>query len=99
MHKDGRVVGVSFVNVTGEGIVNIPLVAVDKPYRNQKLGEKMVSLATKDILESKINEETPYKEINVTTDTFNPSSVKMYEACGYVVEYEYQQSYYEIMEK
>lgn len=95
IHKDGRVIGVCFVNVTGEGIVNIPLVAVDKPYRNQKLGEKMVSMAVKEILEAKINEEAAYKEINVTTDTFTPASVKMYERCGFFVDYEYEQCYYE----
>lgn len=95
IHKDGRVVGICFVNVTGEGIVNIPLVAVDKPYRNQKLGEKMVSLALKEILDLKINDEFPFKEINVTTDTYTPASIKMYKQCGFFIDYEYEQSYYD----
>ena len=95
VHKDFKIIGICFVNVTGDGIVNIPLVAVEKQYRNKKLGKKMVSLAVKDILETKINEEKPYKEVNVTTDTFNPSSVKMYESCGFITDYEYQQCYYE----
>ena len=95
IQKDGRIIGICFVNVTGEGVVNIPLVAVEKPYRNQKLGEKMVSLATQNVLEAKINEETHYREINVTTDTFNPASVRMYEHCGFIKDYEYQQCYYE----
>ena len=93
--KDNRVVGICFVNVTGDGLVNIPLVAVDKPYRNQQLGKKMVTLAVQEVLESVINEGTPFTEVNVTTDTFNPSAIKMYEYCGFYVDYEYQQSFHE----
>ena len=91
--KNDRPIGVCFVNVTGEKLVNIPLVAVDREYRGKGLGKKMVSLATQEILEDKLNSSTPYTEINVTTDTLNESAVKMYEFCGFKEDYQYIQSY------
>ena len=91
--KYGKMVGICFVNVTGNGLVNIPLVAIDGPFRHQKLGQKLISLAVKEVLESTLNGIEAYKEVNVTTDLSNISAVKMYKNCGFFEDYEYLQSY------
>ena len=93
IHKHGKMVGICFVNVTGNGLVNIPLVAVERPFRHQKLGEKMVSLAVKEVLEDTLNGLQNYTEVNVTTDLSNTSAVKMYEYCGFFEDYRYLQSF------
>ena len=91
--KNDKPIAVCFVNVTGNGLVNIPLVAVDKLFRSQKLGKIMVSKAVKEILEDTLNGVADYSEVNVTTDADNLSAVKMYEFCGFMEDYEYLQSY------
>ena len=91
--KNDKPIGICFVNVTGNGLVNIPLVAVDKLFRKQKLGEIMVSKAVKELLEDTLNGITQYSEVNVTTDSENIAAVKMYEFCGFTEDYKYLQSY------
>ncbi len=91
--KNKKAAGVCFVNVTGNGLVNIPLVAVAGEDRNKKLGEKMVSLAVKGVLEDTINGITNYSEVNVTTDSSNYAAIKMYEYCGFKSDYKYLQCY------
>lgn len=91
--KDNQVIGACLVNVTGTELVNIPLVAIDHNFRGQKLGEKIVSEATKEIFENTLNKKLQYTEINVTTDLSNISAVRMYRACGFFEDYNYTQSY------
>ena len=93
--KDGILAGICFVNVTGSTLVNIPLVAVDKPYRHQRLGEKLTSMAVTEVLEDTLNGKCSFTEVNVTTDTFNTGAMRMYKFCGFNEEYQYTQSYRE----
>ncbi len=95
IHRDNRPIGICFANLTSDNLVNIPLVAVDKQFRGQKLGEKMVYLVTKEVLEDTMNGIKPYTEINVTTDSFNTPAMKMYEFCGFIEDYRYSQSFRE----
>ena len=91
--KNKDIVGICFVNVTGNGIVNIPIVAVDKDERNKKFGKTIVSLAVKSTLEDTLNGITNFSEVNVTTDSSNTAAIKMYEYCGFAEDYKYPQSY------
>ena len=93
--KDNILASVCFVNVTGNSLVNIPLVAVEKPYRHQKLGEKITSLAVREVFKDILDGKTEYSEINVTTDTFNTAAMRMYKYCGFEEDYQYIQSYRE----
>ena len=93
--KNDKPIAVCFVNVTGNGLVNIPLVAVDKLFRNQKLGKNMVSKAVREILEDTLNGVVNYSEVNVTTDFANTAALRMYEFCGFVEDYKYLQSFKE----
>ena len=93
--KDNILASVCFVNVTGNSLVNIPLVAVEKPYRHQKLGEKITSLAVREVFKDILDGKTEFKEINVTTDTFNTAAMRMYKYCGFEEDYQYIQSYRE----
>jgi ribosomal protein S18 acetylase RimI-like enzyme len=83
------------VNVTGNSLVNIPLVAVEKPYRHQKLGEKITSIAVREVFKDVLDGKTEFSEINVTTDTFNTAAMRMYKYCGFDEAYQYIQSYRE----
>lgn len=94
-HKDNNIIGICFVNVTGDSLVNIPLVSVNKNFRGQNIAKKMISLATQEIFEDTLNGVVDFSEINVTTDTFNVPAMKMYEYCGFKEEYSYSQSYKE----
>lgn len=95
-NNENKIIGLCFVNVTGGGLINIPLVAVDREYRKQNLGKKLVSKAVREILEDTLNGITDYSEVNVTTDANNIAAVKMYEYCGFVEDYKYLESYREV---
>ena len=93
--KDDILAGICFVNVTGDSLVNIPLVAVEKPYRHQKLSEKITSLAVREIFKDVLDGKLQFSEINVTTDTYNTAAMRMYKYCGFDEDYQYIQSYRE----
>lgn len=91
--KNDTPIAICFINVTGEGLVNIPLVAVDNIFRNQGFGKHLISSAIREILEDTLNEKTDFTEVNVTTDSQNISATKIYEYSGFLQNYKYTQSY------
>ncbi len=85
--------GFAFVNVTGGGIANLPLVAIEKEHRGHGFSEHLLNRSIKIVVDwTKIGKRT-FSEINVTTETNNYKALKMYRKIGFREDFCYPQAY------
>ena len=89
-------VGFCLANLTNNYIANIPVVAVLKQHRNKGFGEILVKSMVNNLVHSSISGGWELKELNVSCDSDNLPSVKMYTSCGFSEQYSYPQSYLNI---
>lgn len=86
-------VGVVFVNVTGNQIANIPLVAINKEHRGKGLSEVMLQKSVRTVVDWVKLGQKNYSEINVTAETNNYQALKMYRHVGFKEDFSYPQAY------
>ena len=90
---NGSPVGFSFVNVTGGGIANIPLVAIEKEHRGQGFAGHLLNRSMKTVVDWNRIGKRSFTEINVTTETNNYKALKMYRKVGFKEDFCYPQAY------
>lgn len=92
IHKK-HVVGFCLANLTNNRIANIPIVAIMPQHRNKGLGKALLKELINNLITSAITGGWELKELNVSCDSDNQPSVKMYKAVGFNEEYSYPQAY------
>ena len=85
--------GITFANITGGKIANIPLVAIEKNHRGKKFSELLLNRTIKTIVDWTKIGKRDFSEVNVTTETNNYKALKMYRKIGFKEDYSYPQAY------
>ena len=86
-------IGFVFTNVTGGGIANIPLVAINKDFRGRGYSKHLLKRSVNVIKNWIKTGHRDFSEINVTTETDNYSALKLYRRTGFKEDYSYTQAY------
>ena len=84
-------VGFSFMNITNDSIVNIPLVGVTEEHQGKGLSTLMLKRSMDEILNNKVMSNVT--EINTTTETNNLQALRLYKNLGFLEDYNYPQAY------
>lgn len=92
LHND-KVIGVCFMVLGSENIVNIPLVGVSKEFKRKGFGCHLLKAAIDTLIFIKEKDNLPIIEINATVDTDNYPAIKMYRNIGFKEEYNYPHAY------
>ncbi len=89
-------VGFSFMNITNESIVNIPLVGI----RNDHQGKGLSTIMLKHSMDTifLMEKSSDILEINTTTETNNLQALRLYKNLGFIEDYNYPQAYIPIKE-
>ena len=69
------------------------MVAILQEHRNKDFGKILLKQTIENLLTSAISGGWELKELNVSCDSDNIPSVKMYQAVGFKEEYSYPQAY------
>ncbi len=88
-----EVKGFCLTTMVEEDKINIPLIAVKKDLRNEKMGNVLLKSVISGFLKLITDKKISLKEINATTDTDNYPAIKMYRRLGFKEEYFYAHSY------
>ena len=86
----GKPVGMCFINITAGKIANVPVIGLEKLHRYKGLGEALLYNSMTRIMD---DTSVILEEINVTTETDNYPSVKMYRRMGFKESYWYPQAH------
>ena len=88
---ENRPVGFSFMNITNDSIVNIPLVGI----LNEHQGKGLSTIMLKHSMDTIINmaKHSRISEINTTTETNNLQALRLYKNLGFLEDYSYPQAY------
>ena len=84
-------VGFSFMNITNNSIVNIPLVGVTEEHQGKGLSTLMLKRSMNEILNNRVMSNV--EEINTTTETNNLQALRLYKNLGFLEDYDYPQAY------
>ena len=84
-------VGFSFMNITNNSIVNIPLVGVTEEHQGKGLSTLMLKRSMDEILNNRVMSNVT--EINTTTETNNLQALRLYKNLGFLEDYSYPQAY------
>ncbi|MBO6181753.1 GNAT family N-acetyltransferase [bacterium] len=84
-------VGFSFMNITNNSIVNIPLVGVTEAHQGKGLSTLMLKRSMDEILNNRVMSNVT--EINTTTETNNLQALRLYKNLGFLEDYSYPQAY------
>lgn len=84
-------VGFSFMNITNDSIVNIPLVGVIYEHQGKGLSTIMLKHSMDEILNNRVMSNVT--EINTTTETNNLQALRLYKNLGFLEDYSYPQAY------
>lgn len=90
---ENKLVGFCLVNVTGDGIVNLPLIGILPEHRSQKLSKPLVKASVLDIIKLHQGGIIELNELNASLDLNLQSAVRMYNSVGFVQAYKYTQAY------
>ena len=90
---ENKLVGFCLVNMTKDGIVNLPLIGLLEEHRGQKLSELMVKSAIFDVMELDQGNIIEINELNATVDLNMLNALRMYESVGFIQSYRYAQAY------
>lgn len=90
LHNDIPV-GFSFMNITNDSIVNIPLVGVTEEHQGKGLSTLMLKRSMDEILNNRVMSNVT--EINTTTETNNLQALRLYKNLGFIEDYNYPQAY------
>ena len=88
---EGKPVGFSFMNITNDSIVNIPLVGILNDHQGKGLSTIMLKHSMDVILEKA--KHSQISEINTTTETNNLQALRLYKNLGFIEDYSYPQAY------
>ena len=94
---DSYPVGFSFVNITNDRIVNIPIVGIKKEHQGKGLSKFMLKHSIDKIIELAETAQKPISEINTCTETNNYQALKLYRYLGFKEDYSYPQSYLPVL--
>ena len=89
----GEPVGFSFMNITNNSIVNIPLVGIKQAHQGKGLSTIMLRQSMDTILKEVNLYNIPIKEVNTTTETNNLQALRLYKNLGFIEDYNYPQAY------
>lgn len=84
-------VGFSFMNITNNSIVNIPLVGITEEHQGKGLSTIMLKRSMDEIINNRVLANVT--EINTTTETNNLQALRLYKNLGFIEDYSYPQSY------
>lgn len=84
-------VGFSFMNITNNSIVNIPLVGITNEHQGKGLSTIMLKRAMEEIINNRVMVNVT--EINTTTETNNLQALRLYKNLGFIEDYNYPQAY------
>ena len=84
-------VGFSFMNITHNTIVNIPLVGVTNEHQGKGLSTIMLKRSMDEIINNRVMSNVT--EINTTTETNNLQALRLYKNLGFIEDYNYPQAY------
>ena len=84
-------VGFSFMNITNNSIVNIPLVGILDEHQGKGLSTIMLKRSMECIINNRVM--TNVTEINTTTETDNLQAQRLYKNLGFIEDYSYPQAY------
>lgn len=90
LHNE-KPVGFSFMNITNNSIVNIPLVGVTQEHQGKGLSTLMLKRSMDEILNNRVMSNVT--EINTTTETNNLQALRLYKNLGFLEDYSYPQAY------
>ena len=85
--------GFAFANIAGQGVANIPQVAIEKNHRGKGFSAHLLNRTIKTIVDWTKLGKRHFTEINVTTETNNYKALKMYRKIGFREDYCYPQAY------
>ena len=88
---EGKAVGFSFMNITNDSIVNIPLVGILNDHQGKGLSTIMLKHSMDIILDKA--KHSQISEINTTTETNNLQALRLYKNLGFIEDYSYPQAY------
>ena len=88
---EGRAVGFSFMNITNDSIVNIPLVGILNNHQGKGLSTIMLKHSMDVIIDRA--KHSRISEINTTTETNNLQALRLYKNLGFIEDYSYPQAY------
>lgn len=88
---EDKPVGFSFMNLTNDSIVNIPLVGILDEHQGKGLSTIMLKHSMDEILENRVMSKVT--EINTTTETDNLQALRLYKNLGFIEDYNYPQAY------
>ena len=88
---EGKPVGFSFMNITNDSIVNIPLVGILNDHQGKGLSTIMLKHSMDIILDKA--KHSQISEINTTTETNNLQALRLYKNLGFIEDYSYPQAY------
>lgn len=84
-------VGFSFMNITNNSIVNIPLVGITNEHQGKGLSTIMLKRSMDEIINNRVMSYVT--EINTTTETDNLQALRLYKNLGFLEDYSYPQAY------
>lgn len=84
-------VGFSFMNITNNSIVNIPLVGITDEHQGKGLSTIMLKRSMDEIINNRVLSNVT--EINTTTETNNLQALRLYKNLGFIEDYSYPQAY------
>ena len=90
---ENKLVGFCLINIIGDGIANLSLIAIAPEHRGQKLSKPLVRAAVMDIIDLYQGGIIELNELNATLDLNMQSALSMYEGVGFNQAYKYSQSY------
>lgn len=88
-------VGFSFMNITNNSIVNIPLVGISNEHQGKGLSTIMLKRSMDEIINNRVMSNVT--EINTTTETNNLQALRLYKNLGFIEDYSYPQAYMPIL--